>query len=119
MNELKGDKPFTFCAKDLSMLKYIGDMIELGIDSFKIEGRLKDKNYVKNITTYYREMLDKYSEKSSSGKSTYFFSPNPEKSFNRGFTDYFLNKRCECYNFKSPKSLFDKYSSASLFNIIE
>ncbi len=60
MNELKGDKPFTFCAKDLSMLKYIGDMIELGIDSFKIEGRMRSIYYVATVINIYRKAIDDY-----------------------------------------------------------
>ena len=80
-------------------------MIDAGIYSFKIEGRLKDIGYVKNITAYYRQELDKYSEKSSSGICSYQFKPNPEKSFNRGFTEYFLDERSECFNFLSPKSI--------------
>ena len=79
-------------------------MIDAGVYSFKIEGRLKDSNYVKNITAYYRHELDKYSQKSSSGKSIYPFKPNPQKSFNRGFTDYFLEKRKDCFSLNSPKS---------------
>ena len=92
------------CLKDFNASENIEKMIKAGIYSFKIEGRLKDVNYVKNITAYYRTILDRFSEKSSSGKSFINFIPNPEKSFNRGFTDYFLNKRGECYNFLSPKS---------------
>ena len=64
----------------------------------------KETNYVKNVTAYYRQELDKCSEKISSGKCVYPFNPNPEKSFNRGFTDYFLEKRKDCFNFVSPKS---------------
>ena len=79
-------------------------MLDNGVFSFKIEGRLKDINYVKNIVAFYRKELDKYSQKISSGKSTFPFEPNPEKSFNRGFTDYFLEKRKECFNLSSPKS---------------
>ena len=92
------------CLKDFNASKHIQKMIENGVFSFKIEGRLKDKGYVKNITAYYRELLDKYSKKISSGKVFLSFTPNPEKSFNRGFTDYFLEKRGECFNFDSPKS---------------
>lgn len=92
------------CLKDFNASKYLKEMIDAGVYSFKIEGRLKDTNYVKNVTAYYRHELDKYSEKSSSGKSVYPFTPNPEKSFNRGFTTYFLNDREECFNFQSPKS---------------
>lgn len=93
------------CLKDFNSSKNIKQMIDAGIYSFKIEGRLKDVEYVKNITAYYRLELDKYSEKSSSGKCSFQFFPNPEKSFNRGFTEYFLNKRENCYNFLSPKSI--------------
>lgn len=92
------------CLKDFNASKYLKEMIDAGVYSFKIEGRLKDTNYVKNVTAYYRHELDKYSERSSSGKSVYSFTPNPEKSFNRGFTTYFLNGREECFNFQSPKS---------------
>lgn len=59
-NELKGNKPFTFCAKDLSMLKYIGDMIELGVDSFKIEGRMRSIYYVATVINIYRKAIDDY-----------------------------------------------------------
>ena len=96
---------FPLCLKDFNASKSIKQMIDAGIYSFKIEGRLKDTGYVKNITAYYRQELDKYSEKSSSGICSYQFTPNPEKSFNRGFTEYFLNKRENCYNFLSPKSI--------------
>ncbi len=92
------------CLKDFNASKHLKQMIDAGIFSFKIEGRLKEKNYVKNITAYYRQELDKYSDKTSSGRCLYPFTPNPEKSFNRGFTDYFLEKRTNCFNFVSPKS---------------
>ena len=58
--ELKGNKPFTFCAKDLSNLKYIGEMIELGIDSFKIEGRMRSIYYVATVINVYRKAIDDY-----------------------------------------------------------
>ena len=95
---------YPLCMKDFNASKNIKSLIDSGAFSFTIEGRLKDAGYVKNITSYYRQELDKYSQKVSSGKSIYPFSPNPEKSFNRGFTDYFLEKRKDCYNFISPKS---------------
>ncbi len=95
---------YALCLKDFNASAHLAEMIDAGVYSFKIEGRLKDANYVKNITAYYRQELDKYSKKSSSGKSTYSFEPIPEKSFNRGFTDYFLEGRKDCYNFLSPKS---------------
>lgn len=95
---------YALCLKDFNASNRLKDMIDAGVYSFKIEGRLKDSNYVKNITAYYRHELDKYSQKSSSGRSIYPFKPNPEKSFNRGFTDYFLEKRRDCFSLNSPKS---------------
>ena len=92
------------CLKDFNASKHLKAMAEAGVFSFKIEGRLKDANYVKNVTAFYRQELDKCSEKISSGKAIYPFTPKPEKSFNRGFTDYFLEKRKTCFNFVSPKS---------------
>ena len=98
------DNIYALCLKDFNASDYIKEMVDAGVYSFKIEGRLKDVGYVKNITAYYRELLDKYSQKSSSGKCFYPFAPNPEKSFNRGFTDYFIVRRGDCFNLKSPKS---------------
>ena len=92
------------CLKDFNASKHLKEMAEAGVFSFKIEGRLKETNYVKNVTAYYRQELDKCSTKISSGKCIYPFTPNPDKSFNRGFTDYFLEKRKDCFNFVSPKS---------------
>ena len=96
--------PYPLCLKDFNASDHIKEMIDSGVFSFKIEGRLKDVGYVKNVVSYYRQLLDKYSEKSSSGKSTYPFIPDVEKSFNRGFTDYFLKGRGECFSPYSPKS---------------
>ena len=62
---------------------------------------MKDVRYVKNIVSYYRQKLGKGC---SSGKSIHPFEPNPEKSFNRGFTEYFLKGRTDCFNQESPKS---------------
>ena len=59
-NEIKGDKEFTFCAKDLSMLKHIPEMIDLGITSFKIEGRMRSIYYISTITHIYRQVIDNY-----------------------------------------------------------
>lgn len=95
---------YALCLKDLNASEHIEELLNAGIYSFKIEGRLKDIAYIKNVTAYYRKILDKFSSKSSSGKSFYKFEPNPEKTFNRGFTTYFLKDRESCYNFVSPKS---------------
>ena len=62
-NKLQGEKPFTFCAKDLSMLKYIPDMIDMGITSFKIEGRMRSIYYIATVVSTYRKVIDSYLEK--------------------------------------------------------
>jgi putative protease len=110
-NVIVKDK-YLLSLKDLNLSLYLNDLIDAGITSFKIEGRLKDINYVKNITAYYRQKLDAILEqkagfsKTSSGKVKLFFQPDPEKSFNRGFTDYFLNgNNPSISSFNSPKSL--------------
>lgn len=97
--------------KDFNASDYVGEMIDAGIRSFKIEGRLKDITYVKNIVAYYRGKIDEalksrpQFKKQSFGECTYTFEPNPYKSFNRGFTSFFLNGR-QNYIFQpiSPKS---------------
>lgn len=58
--ELKGEKPFTFCSKDLSMLKHIPDMINMGITSFKIEGRMRSSYYIATVVSVYRKVIDEY-----------------------------------------------------------
>lgn len=74
-------------------------LIEAGVTSFKIEGRLKDLAYVKNITAHYRTLLDAIIDshpqyrRATSGRSTFSFTPQPEKTFNRGYTDYFAGGR--------------------------
>lgn len=100
--------------KDFNASEYLFDLIEAGASSFKIEGRLKDAGYVKNITAYYRQLLDsviashpdKY-RRSSAGTSRISFTPDPNKSFNRGFTSYFLEGRMQkrMSSFVTPKSM--------------
>jgi len=58
--EIKGEKPFTFCTKDLSLLKHIGEMIDLGITSFKIEGRMRSVYYIATVVSIYRKAIDRY-----------------------------------------------------------
>lgn len=98
--------------KDLNRSDELEAMMEAGISSFKIEGRLKDISYVKNITAFYRKRLDAIFQRnplyyrSSVGVSRYFFEPQPNKSFNRGFTSYFLHGRTpDITSFDSPKSI--------------
>jgi 23S rRNA 5-hydroxycytidine C2501 synthase len=98
--------------KDLDLSDQLPNLIEAGVCSFKIEGRLKDIVYVKNNTSFLRKKLDtflnanteKY-QKASSGRTFYNFEPEMDRSFNRGYTDYFVNKRKEKIgNWDSPKS---------------
>ena len=98
--------------KDMNRSNDLYAMISAGVSSLKIEGRLKDVSYVKNIVAYYREKLDIiFSEnpafyRSSVGHSSLTFRPLPEKSFNRGFTSYFLHGRdAEITSFDTPKSI--------------
>jgi putative protease len=98
--------------KDLDLSEHLEEMLDAGISSFKIEGRLKDVDYVKNITAFYRQKLDAIFEKdnryqrASVGKTNILFEPNPEKSFRRGATDYFLHGRtADIAQFDTPKSL--------------
>ncbi|MBQ6741140.1 MAG: U32 family peptidase [Bacteroidales bacterium] len=94
--------------RDFNASQQLENMIAAGICSFKIEGRLKDLSYVKNITAYYRQLLDSMMEgheKVSSGSCTYTFSPDPDRTFNRGYTDYFLRERQPMANFATQKSL--------------
>lgn len=94
------------CLKDFNASKQLKEIANAGVTSFKIEGRLKDVNYVKNVVAYYRKLIDELGiEKTSSGEILFDFEPNLEKSFNRGFTDYFLSgKRSEICSFESPKA---------------
>ncbi|SIQ45569.1 putative protease [Alkalispirochaeta americana] len=85
--------------KDLWNGPNLEDLLQAGATSFKIEGRLKDISYVKNVTAWYRQALDKLLEKnpswhrSSCGTEIFSFVPAPEKTFSRGFTDHFLYQR--------------------------
>ena len=94
--------------KDFNASEHLQEMIDAGITSFKIEGRLKDLSYVKNITAYYRQLLDSIMsghERASSGHTIFHFNPDPKKTFNRGYTDYFLVSRQPMANFATQKSL--------------
>ncbi len=85
--------------KDLNNSAHLEELMDAGISSFKIEGRMKEADYVKNITAYYRQKIDAILERrpeyvqASKGHCSYSFEVNPEKSFNRGFTDFFFHGR--------------------------
>lgn len=97
--------------KDLDLSDQLPNLIEAGITSFKIEGRLKDLVYVKNNVSYLRKKLDSFLEnnerfeKASSGRTFFNFDAEMDRSFNRGYTDYFVNKRTERIgSWDTPKS---------------
>jgi len=109
--EIIAKNKYLMSLKDLNLSSSLPDLIKAGITSFKIEGRLKDISYVRNVTSYYRKQLDQaiaqmegYT-KASQGKVYPHFEPDLEKTFNRGYTDYFLNGRHdEIATITSPKS---------------
>ncbi len=96
--------------KDNNQSNNLSALVEAGVRSFKIEGRYKDASYVKNITAHYRQLLDEILTerpelaRASSGYTEHFFAPNPDKTFHRGSTDYFVSKRkMDIGAFDSPK----------------
>ena len=102
--------------QDMDRSLYLAEMIEAGITTFKIEGRLKDRDYVTNIVAYYRQLLDQLIDSNptlqhASTRSIYQydFTPNPAKTFHRGQTDYFLHGRTpNMANWQTPKSTGEK-----------
>jgi len=108
------EKKHLLSLKDLCQLDRLADMAEAGITSFKIEGRLKDMAYVKNVTAAYSEALntlcaahpDRY-RRSSRGEVELKFRPDVRKSFNRGFTHYFLDgqRNNDIFSFDTPKAV--------------
>ncbi|MEG2071394.1 MAG: peptidase U32 family protein, partial [Bacteroidales bacterium] len=107
------DKKHLLSLKDMDRSDFLYEMMMAGITTFKIEGRLKEVNYVKNVTAFYRQKIDlileanpTHFQRTSVGKSTFFFMPHPKKSFNRGKTDYFLyNRKQDITQFGTPKSI--------------
>lgn len=99
--------------KDLCQIDHLEEMADAGICSFKIEGRLKDVEYVKNVVAAYSKRLNRIIEKrgdaycrASLGQVTYYFEPDLKKTFNRGYTDYFLHHRQPyIYSPDTPKAL--------------
>lgn len=106
---------FLLSLKDLNQTANLRELIDAGISSFKIEGRLKDEGYVRNITAWYREKLDLIIDerpdlcRSSFGRTETSFTPNPAKSFNRGFTEYNTHEGKDNYaNFNAPGYVGEK-----------
>lgn len=124
MEDAKGEeiiaRKHLLSMKDLNLSDDLEDLLDARVTSFKIEGRLKDVEYVKNTVAYYRKKLDsifarrpEYT-KASDGVSTYTFEPNLEKSFNRGFTKYFLHDRTSnIWPVDSPKSVGEPIGKVS------
>lgn len=95
---------YVLSLQDMDRSAYLQELIEAGVTTFKIEGRLKDAAYVTNITAYYREKLSALSHQPSSACQPAFI-PNPAKTFHRGATDYFLHGRTRpMANWQTPKS---------------
>lgn len=102
--------------QDMDRSLHLVQMIEAGVTTFKIEGRLKDRDYVTNIVAYYRQLLDQIiaanpnlQQASTPSIQTYNFTPNPAKTFHRGQTEYFLHKRTpQLANWDTPKSTGEK-----------
>lgn len=104
--------------RDMNRSSYIEQLIDAGVTSLKIEGRLKEMSYVKNVVAYYRKLIDQIIARReeyaplSDGQTELSFEPRLEKSFNRGFTPYFVDgKREPMWNFESPKSMGEKVGS--------
>lgn len=99
--------------KDLNLSQQLGSMIEAGATSFKIEGRLKDIAYVKNVTAAYSQLLDRYVAahpsqyaRASKGSCRYSFEPDLQRTFNRGYTTYFaLGRQLRQASPDTPKAL--------------
>jgi 23S rRNA 5-hydroxycytidine C2501 synthase len=110
-NRILSDK-FLLSIKDLNLMNDIPALVAAGITSFKIEGRYKEIDYVKNVTAAYSRRLDDFIEshskyrRSSSGRSEPTFSPDPAKTFSRGFTRYFISgRRDKIASMDTPKSI--------------
>ncbi len=98
--------------RDFNLSESLEELIDAGVSSFKIEGRLKDANYVKNIVAHYRGLLDEIISRrndvcrASIGRSSVDFSPNPAKSFTRGASEYMLyGKQAGVASFNTPKAV--------------
>lgn len=106
---------YVLSLQDLDRSAHLQEMIDAGITTFKIEGRLKDADYVTNITAYYRRILDRITPPKS--VYTYDFVPNPEKTFHRGGINYFLHGRTpHMANFDTPKSTGEAITGSTVLH---
>jgi len=106
------DRKFLLSLKDLNLSLHIPDLVEAGVTSFKIEGRLKEMDYVKNTVAAYRIAIDEFIRthpeyrRASSGTSAFTFTPDLNRTFHRGYTTYFLHGRKEkIASFDTQKSI--------------
>jgi putative protease len=106
------DDKYLLSLKDLNLENKIGELLDVGVSSFKIEGRLKDETYAANSTAYFRKKIDEalksrpHCKRSSSGLSYINFTPDLEKCFNRGFTEFNINGEAIFpASIDSPKSI--------------
>ena len=111
--EVLDNQRYFLSLKDMNQSEHLAELIEAGAVSFKIEGRLKDVTYVKNVTAAYSELLNDYIrrhpeeyQRASKGSCKYTFKPNLRKTFNRGYTTYFLKGRQpNIASFDTPKAM--------------
>ena len=106
---------YVLSLKDLNLSAHLAELVEAGIDSFKIEGRLKEADYVANVTNYYSGRLDEIVARNEdlarvgAGYVKTGFEADPERSFNRGYTDYFfVQRKTGMVSMDSPKSMGKK-----------
>lgn len=101
-NYFKGEKPFTFCTKDLSMMKYLPEMIDLGITSFKIEGRMRSVYYIATVVNIYRKVIDEYCNNPDNYEYNIEYEKVLRNCANRDsvpqFFDYNYDESCQYYN---------------------
>lgn len=101
-NEIKGEKPFTFCTKDLSLLKHIPELIDLKIDSLKIEGRMRSIYYLATVVSTYRKVIDEYCNNKENYEYNLKYEQILRRCANRDSVPQFFNgifdKNMQYYN---------------------
>lgn len=109
--------------RDMNLSMRLGEMIDAGVSSFKIEGRLKDRVYIRNIVSLYRRLLDveiarrEGVMRSSVGRSTVEFEPDAAKSFMRGASEYFFDGKVRgVASFDTPKSMGERVGSVTRYD---